>query len=209
MPRPKTFPAEICPPAAPAAVGRLRASPTSATDSLAARECLVRLTVRTDTPHTRLLRSFPFRPAPGFGYESAAPAVMGSLLTAYAGPHPARCTGIGYRRSSSTRILAFRKHDAHPVDAPQRLWLAPAHSMPTLVLSSIVTHCEARCSRDARGYRRCSPWPHSCRTSPSCAPVYHRPMTAPCHTIQPRSGFKARLCQKNFSRKRQKFQKKR
>ena len=89
MPRPKTFPAEICPPAAPAAVGRLRASPTSATDGLAARECLVRLTVRADTPHSRLLRSFPFRPAPSYGYESAAPAVTGSLLTASAGPHPA------------------------------------------------------------------------------------------------------------------------
>ena len=158
MPRPKTFPAEICPPAAPAAVGRLRASPTSATDGLAARECLVRLTVRTDTPHSRLLRSFSFRPTPGYGYESAAPAVTGSLLTACAWPHPACCTGIGYRRChSSTRSWRSASTMLIQKDAPQRLWFALAHSMPALSLSSIVTHCEARCSRYARGYRRCEP----------------------------------------------------
>ena len=34
-------------------------------------------------------------------------------------------TGIGYRRSSSTRILAFRKHDAHPVGCPATPMVRP------------------------------------------------------------------------------------
>ena len=38
-----------------------------------ARECFVGPTDRTDTPCIRLLRSFPFRPMLGYGYESAAP----------------------------------------------------------------------------------------------------------------------------------------
>ena len=63
---------------------------------LSAGECLVRLTVRADTPHTRLLRSFPFRTAFRSVIDSATPAVQGGLLTAGAGMHPARCTGIGF-----------------------------------------------------------------------------------------------------------------
>ena len=62
---------------------------------LSAGECLVRLTVRADTPHTRLLRSFPFRTAFCCVIDSASPAVQAGLLTAGAGMHPARCTGIG------------------------------------------------------------------------------------------------------------------
>ena len=46
-------------------------------------------------------------------------------LTAGAGPHPARCTGIGYRRTLLNPILTLRKHDAHPEDAPQRLMVRP------------------------------------------------------------------------------------
>ena len=90
-----------------------------------ARQCLVRLTNRTDTPHSRLLRSFSFRPMLGYGYESAAPAVIGSLSDGGCGSHPARCTGIGYRRTLLTPILTLRKHDAHPEDAPQRLMVRP------------------------------------------------------------------------------------
>jgi len=63
---------------------------------LSAGECPARPTVRGDTPRSRLLRSFPFRPALRSVIDSAPPAVQGSLLTAGAGPHPARCTGIGF-----------------------------------------------------------------------------------------------------------------
>ena len=62
---------------------------------LSAGECLFRLTGRADTPHTRLLRSFPFRTAFRCVIDSATPAVQGGLLTAGSGTHPARCTGIG------------------------------------------------------------------------------------------------------------------
>ena len=47
---------------------------------LSAGECLVRLTGRADTPHTRLLRSFPFRTALRSVIDSATPAVQGSLF---------------------------------------------------------------------------------------------------------------------------------
>ena len=63
---------------------------------LSAGECLVRLTGRAETPHSRLLRSFPFRTAFRCVIDSATPAVQGGLLTAGAGTHPARCTGIGF-----------------------------------------------------------------------------------------------------------------
>ena len=49
----------------------------SATNGLAGKRVLVRLTVRTETPCIRLLRSLPFRPALGCGYESAAPVGHG------------------------------------------------------------------------------------------------------------------------------------
>ena len=62
---------------------------------LSAGESLVRFTGRADSPHTRLLRSFPFRTALRFVIDSASPAVQGGLLTADAGAHPACCTGIG------------------------------------------------------------------------------------------------------------------
>ena len=90
-----------------------------------ARQCLVRLTDRTDTPHTRLLRSFSFRPALGCGYESAAPAVMGSLSDGGCG---AASSSLHWYRVSSfllNPILTLRKHDAHPEDAPQRLMVRP------------------------------------------------------------------------------------
>ena len=90
-----------------------------------ARQCLVRLTVRTDTPHSRLLRSFSFRPTLGYGYESAAPSVMGSLSDGGSG---AVSSSLHWYRVSSfilNPILTLRKHDAHPEDAPQRLMVRP------------------------------------------------------------------------------------
>ena len=63
---------------------------------LSAGECLVRLTGRADTPHSRLLQSFSFRTALRCVIDSATPAVQGGLLTAGSGTHPARCTGIGF-----------------------------------------------------------------------------------------------------------------
>lgn len=90
-----------------------------------ARQCLVRLSFRTYTPHTRLLSSFSFRPALGYGYESAAPAVTGSL--SYGGCGAASSSLQWYRVSSFllNPILTLRKHDAHPEDAPQRLMVRP------------------------------------------------------------------------------------
>ena len=72
----------------------LRLRPLRMTD-LSAGECLVRLTDRADTPYSRLLRSLTFRTALRCVIDSATPAVQGGLLTAGAGMHPARCTGIG------------------------------------------------------------------------------------------------------------------
>ena len=72
----------------------LRLRPLRMTD-LSAGECLVRLTDRADTPYSRLLRSLTFRTALRCVIDSATPAVQGGLLTAGAGAHPARCTGIG------------------------------------------------------------------------------------------------------------------
>ena len=90
-----------------------------------ARQCLVRLTDRTDTPHTRLLRSFSFRLRSATATRVLHLRSWALYLTAGAGPHPACCTGIGYRRTLLNPILTLRKHDAHPEDAPQRLMVRP------------------------------------------------------------------------------------
>ena len=86
-----------------------------------ARQCLVRLTVRTDTPRTRLLRSLHCAAAHGSVIDSA-------WRLAIAGVCGAASSSLHWYRVSSfllNPILTLRKHDAHPEDAPQRLMVRP------------------------------------------------------------------------------------
>ena len=186
----------------------LRLRPLRMTD-LSAGECLVRLTGRADTPHTRLLRSFPFRTALRCVIDSASPAVQGGLLTAGSGTHPARCTGIGL-------VLRPQPDPDVPQARCSSRWMprnAVAH-LGTLadfaLLGLHCFHCTAQCAHFVRGYRRCSPWTHSCRCRRSTLPClrFHRTSTSPEHKIQPREYSRPDF-ENNFSRKRQKFQKKR
>ena len=57
-------------------------------------------------------------------------------------------------------------------------------------------HCTAQCAHFVRGYRRCSPWTHSCRCRRSTLPClrFHRTSTSPYHKIKPQSEFEARFC---------------
>ena len=127
---------------------------------LSAGECPVRLTVRAGIPHTRLLRSFPFRTALRCVIDSATPAVQGGLLTAGAGAHPARCTGIG---------LVLPPHPdpdvtqarCSIVDCPATPTSRLAFTMPPLILCLHFIPSAPRCFRCAQGYRCCEPWAHS------------------------------------------------
>ena len=113
---------------------------------LSAGECLVRLTGRADTPHSRLLRSFPFRTAFRCVIDSATPAVQGGLLTAGAGAHPARYTGIELvlRPQPDPDVPQARFSIG---DCPANAYIPPGtHDDSThLVLHSIP--CAPRCSR--------------------------------------------------------------
>ncbi len=129
---------------------------------LSAGECLVRLTVRADTPHTRLLRSFPFRTAFRCVIDSATPPVQGGLLTAGAGMHPARCTGIGFvlRPQPDPDVPQARCSIG---DCPATPYIPPGtHDDSTHLVPPA-----PRCFRCAQGYRCCEPWAHSslCRHS--------------------------------------------
>ena len=132
-------------------------------------ECLVRLTGRADTPHTRLLRSFPFRTAFRCVIDSASPAVQGGLLTAGAGMHPARCTGIGFvlRPQPDPGVTQARC-------SSRRMPRNAVALLDTLADCALLAlhcfHCTAQCSHCARGYRRCSPLTHSFRCRRSTLP---------------------------------------
>ena len=132
MPRPKTFPAEKCPPQAPSrCVVPLRLRPLRM--ARLAIECLVRLTVRTDTPCTRLLRSLHCAATHGSVIDSARRfALDGVCVAASSSLH-------WYRVSSFllNPIQAFRKHDAHPEGCPATLSLTLAHSLTALCSGSI------------------------------------------------------------------------
>ena len=133
---------------------------------LSAGECLVRLTGRADTPHSRLLRSFPFRTALRCVIDSATPAVQGGLLTAGAGAHPARCTGIGLvlRPQPDPDVPQARcSIEDCPATPASRLAL----TMTPLILYLHFIPSAPRCFRCAQGYRCCEPWAHSslCRHS--------------------------------------------
>ncbi len=143
----------------------LRLRPLRMTD-LSAGECLIKLTVRTETPHTRLLRSFPFRTALRCVIDSAPPAVQGGLLTAGAGAHPARCTGIGFvlRPQPDPDVTQARCSIGDcPATPASRLAL----TMTPLILCLHYIPSAPRCFRCAQGYRCCEPWAHSslCRHS--------------------------------------------
>ena len=133
---------------------------------LSAGECLVRLTVRADTPHTRLLRSFPFRTALCCVIDSATPAFQGGLLTAGSGTHPARCTGIGLvlRPQPDPDVTQAQ---CSIVDCPATPTSRLALTMTPLILCLHFIPSAPRCFRCAQGYRCCEPWAHSslCRHS--------------------------------------------
>ena len=143
----------------------LRLRPLRMTD-LSAGECLVRLTVRADTPHSRLLRSLTFRTALRSVIDSATPAVQGGRLTAGTGAHPARCTGIGFvlRPQPDPDVPQARCSIGDcPATPASRLAL----TMTPLILCLHFIPSAPRCFRCAQGYRCCEPWTHSslCRHS--------------------------------------------
>ena len=114
------------------------AAAAPARNGSAARECLVRLTVRTETPCIRLLRSLTSSSSSLQGIVQASmPSAIASFVSSHSGVRSAAATrvlhltvmgslsdggctdapgmlaGIGFRRSSSITILALRKPDAH------------------------------------------------------------------------------------------------
>ena len=129
-------------------------------------ECPVRLTVRADTPYSRLLRSFPFRTALRCVIDSATPPVQGGLLTAGSGTHPARCTGIGLvlRPQPDPDVTQAR---CSIIDCPATPTFRLALTMTPLILCLHFIPSAPRCFRFAQGYRCCEPWAHSslCRHS--------------------------------------------
>ena len=129
-------------------------------------------------------------------------------LTAGVGPHPARCTGIGYRSTLLNPILTLRKHDAHPGDAPQRLMVRTG----TLdAFSELVLHRHSLRSplfSLRSGVSVLFALDTLLPLSPFYAPLpsLHRSSTSPEHKIQPREVSRPDF-DKNISRKRPKFQK--
>ena len=116
-------------------------------------------------------------------------------LTAGAGPHPARFTGIGLRSLRRYPILTLRKHDAHPEDAPQRLMVRPG----TLDASAeLVLHRHSLRS-PLFSLRSGASLLFALDTLLPLSPFYaplpslHRPLPSPEQKIQPRSEFKARF----------------
>ena len=140
---------------------------------LSAGECLVRLTGRADTPHSRLLRSFPFRTALRCVIDSASPAVQGGLLTAGAGAHPARCTGIG---------LVLRPQP-DPDVTQARCSIGDCPATPTFRLALTMR------------YRCCEPWAHSSLCRHSALPCLR--FTARRHRQSTKSPQKSRF-RRNF-----------
>ena len=139
---------------------------------LSAGECLDRLTVRSETPHSRLLRSFPFRTAFRCVIDSASPAVQGGLLTAGAGAHPARCTGIGLvlRPQPDPDVTQARCSIGDcPATPASRLAL----TMTPLILCLHFIPSAPRCFRCAQGYRCCEPWAHSSLCRHPALPCLH------------------------------------
>ena len=125
-------------------------------------ECLVRLTIRAKTPRSRLLRSLPFRPA----FRCVIDSASGGLLTAGAGAHPARCTGIGFvlRPQPDPDVTQAR---CSIVDCPATPASRLALTITPLILCLHFIPYAPRCFRCAQGYRCCEPWTHSslCRHS--------------------------------------------
>ena len=98
-----------------------------------ARQCLVRLTDRTDTSRIRLLRSLHCAAAHGSVIDSA-------WRLAFAGVCGAASSLLHWYRVSSfllNPIQAFRKHDAHPGGCPATPSLTLAHSLTSLCLRYI------------------------------------------------------------------------
>ena len=161
---------------------------------LSAGECLVRLTGRAETPHTRLLRSFPFRTALRCVIDSATPAVQGGLLTAGAGMHPARCTGIGFvlRPQPDPDVTQAR---CSIVDCPATPTSRLALTMTPLILCLHFIPSAPRCFRCAQGYRCCEPWAHSSLCRHSALPCLR--FTARRHRQSTKSPQKSRF-RRNF-----------
>lgn len=103
------------------------------------------------------VRQFPFRTAFRSVIDSATPAVQGGLLTAGAGAHPARYTGIG---------LALRPQPDPDVpqarcsigDCPATPASRLALTMTPLILCLHFIPSAPSCFRFAQGYRCCEPW---------------------------------------------------
>ena len=177
-------------PRTPMAMGTSAAA-TSATDGFAARECLVWLAGRAGNPtHSAaavidfaffllarqrackpafcscFVRQFPFRTALRCVIDSATPAVQDGLLTAGAGAHPARCTGIGLvlRPQPDPDVTQAR---CSILDCPATPTSRLALTMTPLILCLHFITSAPRCFRCAQGYQCCEPWAHSslCRHS--------------------------------------------
>ena len=161
---------------------------------LSAGESLVRFTGRADSPHTRLLRSFPFRTALRFVIDSASPAVQGGLLTADAGAHPACCTGIGLvlRPQPDPDVTQARCSIG---DCPATPTFRLALTMTPLILCLHFIPYAPRCFRCAQGYRCCEPWAHSSLCRHSALPCLR--FTARRHRQSTKSPQKSRF-RRNF-----------
>ena len=112
------------------------------------------------------VRQFPFRTALRCVIDSATPADQGGLLTAGAGAHPARCTGIGLvLRPQPDPVVPQARCSIG--DCPATPAFRLALTMTSLILCLHFIPSAPRCFRFAQGYRCCEPWTHSslCRHS--------------------------------------------
>ena len=102
------------------------------------------------------VRQFPFRTALRCVIGSATPAVQGGLLTAGAGAHPARCTGIGLilRPQPDPDVPQAR---CSIVDCSATPSSRLALTMTLLILCLHFIPSAPRCFRYTRRYRCCQP----------------------------------------------------
>ena len=131
-----------------------------------ARQCLVRLTVRTDTPRIRLLRSLHCAAAHG--------SVIDSVLAAR---HCRRVRGRIQLAALVSGIVVPPQPDPDVTQARCSSRRMPRNAVAHLdtladfaLLALHCVHCTAQCSRCARGYRCCSPLTHSFRCRRSTLP---------------------------------------
>ena len=152
---------------------------------LSAGECLVRLTGRADTPHSRLLRSLTSSSSSLQGIEQASlPPALASFVSSRSALRFAASSTVHHLRFKAvcrrrvrvrTRLAAlvsgssFRPQPDPDVtqarcsigDCPATPAFRLALTMTPLILCLYFIPSAPSCFRCAQGYRCCEPWAHT------------------------------------------------